>query len=907
MFYERALDYAQGVVDGDTPACIYVKQACQRFLDDLKRAIDETEIWFDVEAAEKKCRTLEKFPHVKGKWAAKNELLVLSAFQIFIVVNLFGFKRIRDGKRVDLRRFREAYVEVPRKNGKALDVNTPVATPDGWKKHGDLKTGDYVFSPEGQPVLVEASTGHYIGPCMSVRFSDGSELVAHELHEWHTDRTWFTGRNRGSRKELPLVETKRISETLTCGKRGDYVHRIPVAGPIKLDEKKYSIHPYLLGIWLGDGHTNSAAVTTPDKEVVERFKALGESISKRKSESSGKASVYGISDGKKGKKKGSFQGRLRDYGVLGNKHIPEIYLRGSIEQRFELLRGLIDSDGYISKRGQIEITTKLEHLAKDIHHLVATLGMKPTILKHKARLYGKSCGYRYRVTFFPDTESLFSYIPRKQGNVRVLGSGNRRSKKRTIVSVEGIGERTVNCIQVQGGFYLAGESLIPTHNTFFIAGVGLIMLTDDDEFGAEVYCGATSEKQALEVFTPAKLISQRDADFREHFGVEPNAKSIVVPGTGSKFEPVIGNPGDGASPSCGIADEFHEHKDSDLVDTFVTGMGAREQPLMLIITTAGADMGGPCYEKRDDVKSILSGDVVDDTVFGIIYTIDEGDRWDTVDAQIKANPNYGVSVNPDYLAGQLAQARRSATKQVAYKTKHLNLWVGAKAAWMNMLAYQACTRRGLNLDDFKGQQCYIGIDLASKVDIASMAILFPPQDNRTRWAAFLRHYLPEECVFGEDAPSRYKAWQADGWFDLTPGNVIDFDRIEDDLIELRSDFEIKEVPYDPFQATQFAVHMVDEGFPMVEFGATVKNFSEPMKELEAMIIEREIEFEKDPVLNWMFGNVVAKTDKKENIFPDKERKANKIDGVVALIMALGRAIVEKPVVNPYTNRGLRAL
>ncbi|MEW8230366.1 MAG: terminase TerL endonuclease subunit [Candidatus Thiodiazotropha endolucinida] len=560
-YFERAVDYAQGVLEETIPACIYVKQACQRFLDDLQRAIDETEIWFDAEAAEKKCRTLEKFPHVKGRWAAKKELLVLGDFQVFIVINLFGFKRVRDGKRVDFRRFREAYVEVPRKNGK----------------------------------------------------------------------------------------------------------------------------------------------------------------------------------------------------------------------------------------------------------------------------------------------------------------------------------------------------------TFFIAGIGLIMLTDDGEFGAEVYCGATSEKQALEVFTPAKLISQRDADFREHFGVEPNAKSIVVPGTGSKFEPVIGNPGDGASPSCGIADEFHEHKDSDLVDTFVTGMGAREQPLMLIITTAGADMGGPCYEKRDDVKSILSGDVVDDTVFGIIYTIDEGDRWDTVEAQIKANPNYGVSVNPDYLAGQLAQARRSATKQVAYKTKHLNLWVGAKAAWMNMLAYQACTRKRLNLDDFKGQQCYIGIDLASKVDIASMAILFPPQGNRTKWAAFLRHYLPEECVFGDDAVSRYKAWHTDGWFDLTPGNVIDFDRIEDDLIELRSDFEVKEVPYDPFQATQFAVHMVNEGFPMVEFGATVKNFSEPMKELEAMIIERDIEFEKDPVLNWMFGNVVAKTDKKENIFPDKERKANKIDGVVALIMALGRAIVEVQAHSPYESRGLRTL
>ena len=425
---------------------------------------------------------------------------------------------------------------------------------------------------------------------------------------------------------------------------------------------------------------------------------------------------------------------------------------------------------------------------------------------------------------------------------------------------------------------------VPRKNgkSFWVAGMGIGMLTWEEEPGAEVYCGATSEEQAWYVFGPAKDVCNQLPKLKKKYGVSVNAKAITILGNNSVFKPIIGNPGDGGNPSCGIADEFHEHKTSDLVDTLKTGMGSRKQPLMLSITTAGSDMGGPCYEKRSDTIKILSGAVEDESVFGIIYTIDEEDDWDTTEAQIKANPNYGISVDADFLNGELAQARRSATKQVAYKTKHLNQWVGAKLAWMNMLAFQAC-RKDMQIDDLKGERCIIGIDLASKTDIASMAILFPDTKK-----VFVKHYLPEETILNN---ARYKAWHTEGWITSTPGNVIDFGYIEDDLKELKSAYEIIEVPYDPFQATQFSTRMVEEGFPMIEVGATVRNFSEPMKELEGWILEKQVTFEKDPVLMWMFGNVVAKLDKKDNIFPDKEREANKIDGVVALIMAVNRSIL----------------
>ncbi len=429
---------------------------------------------------------------------------------------------------------------------------------------------------------------------------------------------------------------------------------------------------------------------------------------------------------------------------------------------------------------------------------------------------------------------------------------------------------------------------VPRKNgkSFYIAAIGVGMLTIEGEYGAEVYCGATTEKQAWEIFRPAKQILEKTPNLRKKYGVDVNAKTLTILENGSRFEPVIGDPGDGSSPSCAIVDEFHEHKTSDQIDTLETGMGARENPLLLVITTAGSDMGGPCYALRSDTIQILKGTVEDDQAFGIIYGLDDDDDWDTVEAQIKANPNYGVSIDPDFLKGQLSQARRSAVKQAAYKTKHLNQWVGAKAAWMNMLAYQAC-RKNIKLEDFKGANCYVGIDLASKIDIASKAILI---EKNGKYAAFVRHYLPEETILAND---RYKAWHADGWIISTPGNTIDYEYIEDDLKELKSEFQIKEVPYDPFQATQFSIRMLAEGFPMVELGATVRNFSEPMKELEALILKKNICFDKDPVLMWMFGNVVAKLDKKDNIFPDKERPENKIDGVIALIMTINRAMLGK--------------
>ncbi|MGN5160364.1 terminase large subunit [Aeromonas dhakensis] len=274
------------------------------------------------------------------------------------------------------------------------------------------------------------------------------------------------------------------------------------------------------------------------------------------------------------------------------------------------------------------------------------------------------------------------------------------------------------------------------------APVGLYCFAADNEFGAEVYSGATTEKQAWEVFRPARLMAKRTQALLDHFGIEVNASNLNIPSDGARFEPLIGNPGDGQSPSCAIVDEYHEHDTDDLYTTMITGMGARRQPLMWVITTAGYNIDGPCYDKRREVIEMLAGTVPDDELFGIIYTIDEGDDWTDPKVLAKANPNMGVSVYSEYLLAQQAKAIKSARFANIFKTKHLNVWVSAKTAYYNMEAWKACEDRSLTLEQFEGQELILSFDLARKLDMNSMARLF--------WRDIdgKRHYFDRPGVLG---------------------------------------------------------------------------------------------------------------------------------------------------------------
>lgn len=436
---------------------------------------------------------------------------------------------------------------------------------------------------------------------------------------------------------------------------------------------------------------------------------------------------------------------------------------------------------------------------------------------------------------------------------------------------------------------------IPRKNgkSVIAAGVALYMLCADGEFGAEVYCGATTEKQAWEVFRPARLMMIRTPDLADAAGVEINARSLAIPEDGSRLEPIIGDPGDGSSPSCSLVDEYHEHDSDDLYETMLTGMGAREQPLIFTITTAGSNIAGPCYEKRKQVCAMLDKTVANDEIFGLIYTLDEQDDWRSLQALKKANPNYGVSIFPDNLQRSLADAVRYPSRQNAFKTKHCNLWVNAKMAWLNQLDWERAAVPGLSLDDFKGQRCYLGVDLASKCDIADVALVFREKDENGRdiWSFFNRHYLPEGAV-QSDGPNQeaYERWAIEGHLITTDGEELDFDVIREDVKDIAGMHQVEEVAYDKWRATQLAHQLQKDGAEVIEVGGGIQTMNLAMRELEAALVSGRVRHNGDPLLAWMASNVVAH-EYKGCITPTKESGSKKIDGMVAILMAMSRALM----------------
>lgn len=434
------------------------------------------------------------------------------------------------------------------------------------------------------------------------------------------------------------------------------------------------------------------------------------------------------------------------------------------------------------------------------------------------------------------------------------------------------------------------------------AAIGVTMFCFDGEFGAEVYCGATSMAQAMEVFRPARLMIDRTPALKHKFGIEIGVHTIQRPDDGSRFEPVIGKPGDGASPSCAIHDEYHEHPDREQVNTMETGMAAREQPLQVIVTTAGDNLAGPCYADIQDHRKVLEGVREHDELFFIEYTIDKGDDWRTEAALIKANPNWGVSVNPDFLKARQRDAITTPRKAGVFKTKHLNLWVSAKAAWFDIEAWRRCADPALpvravdclDLPELQGRSCRLGLDLASKWDIAAVEYLFDPIGGEATvddpFIRIGRYFLPADTVANVEA---YQGWDADQLLDVTPGNITDYAEIEAAIVEATERFQVERVGYDPHQATYLVTRLQERGVPVEEYRQVVLNMSEPMKELTALIRSRRIRHNGCPVMEWQISNVVAKIDRKDNVYPNKPDGQHhlKIDSPVALIMTVGLSMM----------------
>ncbi len=446
------------------------------------------------------------------------------------------------------------------------------------------------------------------------------------------------------------------------------------------------------------------------------------------------------------------------------------------------------------------------------------------------------------------------------------------------------------------------------------AGLGLYLAFADNEPGSEVYSLATKRDQARIVHKEAIRMVRKQPVLHKHVKIYKDNLSIEL--TASKYEPLGSDSDstDGLNIHGAVADELHAWKTRDLWDVIETATGSREQPMLIAITTAGMDRRSVCYEKHEYTRKVLEGwkdgSFVDDSWFGIIYTLDDGDDWRDETCWIKANPNLGVSKYLDDLQMKAKRAGQMAAALNNFLRRELNVWVRGEVKWMDMDRWRACDGNVPALqmpENLKGRTCYGGLDLSSTSDITALVLVFIDDDDCID--AFCRFWIPEDNMLlrTRDDGVHYEKWVKEGYIEATPGNVIDYDFIFEQIEQDMDGFDIDQVAFDRWGAARVVQVLQNKGATMAQFGQGFASMSPPMKELERLVLSRKIRHGNNPVLTWMADNLVARLDAAGNIKPDKSASREKIDGMVALIMALDLALRHPEKKSVYGKRGLRVL
>lgn len=458
---------------------------------------------------------------------------------------------------------------------------------------------------------------------------------------------------------------------------------------------------------------------------------------------------------------------------------------------------------------------------------------------------------------------------------------------------------------------------IPKKNgkSTLLAGVCIYMLLMDGEQGAEIYCAATTREQAREVFDEAVKMRTASPALSKRIG--KSRISLFVTSTNSKLMPLSSDEEkqDGINPSCAVIDETHRHPNRQLKDMIAKSMATRRQPLTLEITTAGTDRESYCRKQHDYGMSLLDQIFVDETFFVFIAILDEGASWEDELEWAKVNPNLGLGVKLDFLRRMAQQAKNDPTARNGFLRYHLNVWTSAETRAILPEVWGACAgvlrgadpikTRSAWLEELRGAACYGGMDLASTEDLAAFVLFFPADGDRPArvlpWF-FVPEYTMEKRSRVDRVP--YDLWADQGFVVATPGNQIDYAFIRSEIVKARTKFNVLEIGFDPWNATQLVGQLLDDGLNMVKIQQGFQSLTGPTKELLRLVKSSELTHGNNPVLTWNIDNLQLATDPAGNIKPDKARSREKIDGGVALIEAIGRWTANTSGPSKYETEGL---
>jgi phage terminase large subunit-like protein len=441
------------------------------------------------------------------------------------------------------------------------------------------------------------------------------------------------------------------------------------------------------------------------------------------------------------------------------------------------------------------------------------------------------------------------------------------------------------------------------------SGIALYLMAADGEPGAQVFCAAASREQAGIVYREASAMARSSPLLRDYIVPSDSIKNLALP-SANAFLRVISSESytaEGLNIHGLIFDELHAQKTRDLWDALRYGGASRRQPLLVSITTAGWDRESICHEQHQRALGILDGSIEDDTFFAYIRAAEEGDDWKDPSVWRKANPSMGVTINEEDFAREAKEAQESPAKENAFKRYRLNIWTEQAERYLPMDRWDAIVAV-VDADALRGRECYGGLDLSTTEDITAFVLVFPEQGGGYRVLPFF--WIPQEGIRKRERLQRFDFTSAmrAGLVEATPGETIDYDRIRAKINALGKLYNIREIARDKWNATQITTQLMGDGFTLIDFGQGYKDMTAPTKELLRLVLEGKLLHGGNRVLRWMASHVAVDMDAAGNVKPTKERSADKIDGIVATIMAIGRAMLKQSArPSVYKKRGLLTL